>query len=178
VIHGTRDKGPQHGNQSGWTVSDLLAAMDGVLERLKPEVAIVMIGTNDISGGNVPQNYEKDLEAVVKTCLDAKCIPILNTIPPRRDRDKAVVAVNAIIRDVARKHHVPLVDYHAAILALRPGDSWQGTILDTDGVHPTGGMTNVYTQDNMKNCGYALRNWVNFLAYRQVYFQVLDPPVP
>ena len=28
----------------------------------------------------------------------------------------------------------------------------------------------------MKVCGYALRNWVDFLAVREVYFHVLAPP--
>jgi len=37
----------------------------------------------------------------------------------------------------------------------------------------SGGQNNVYTEENMKVCGYALRNWVNFLAVREVYFQVL-----
>jgi hypothetical protein len=43
-----------------------------------------------------------------------------------------------------------------------------------DGVHPSGGKSNEYTEDNMRICGYALRNWVNFLVLRQIYFHVLE----
>lgn len=175
AIDGERNKGPEHGNYSGWTVKDLLAAVDGVLERQEPEIALIMIGTNDISGGSVPDSYQADLEAVVKKCIGAHCIPILNTIPPRRDRSAAVDKVNTIVRQVAQQYGTPLVDYHAEITRLRPGDSWQGTLIADDGVHPTAGRTNVYGEDNLKVSGYALRNWLNFLAVREVYFRVLHP---
>jgi len=173
TLKGMRDKGPKHGNYSGWRVENVLKAVDGVLKREKPEAAIIMVGTNDISGGRVPDGYRANLEKVVQKCLDARCVPILNTIPPRRGYDKAVQACNEIIREVAREKQVPLADYHAACLRLRPGDSWDGTVISADGVHPSAGKTNVYTEENMKNCGYALRNWVNFLAFREVYFRVL-----
>jgi lysophospholipase L1-like esterase len=175
VLHGQRDKGPRFANYSGWRVGQVLKAMDAVLQREKPEMAIIMIGTNDISGGKVPASYAVNLDKVVQKCLAAHCIPILNTIPPRRGRDQAVEQTNQIIRNLARKRKIPLVDYHAEILRLRPGTSWQGTLIAKDGVHPTAGKTNVYTLENRKNCGYALRNWLNFLAVREVYFRVLHP---
>jgi hypothetical protein len=43
-------------------------------------------------------------------------------------------------------------------------------------VHPCGGKNNVYTDENMKVCGYALRNWVDFIAVREVYFRVFAAP--
>jgi len=174
VILGTRDKGPEHGNYSGWRVGNLLGRVDKVLETHQPEAAIIMIGTNDISGGKVPAGYRKGVETIVEKCLAAHCIPILNTIPPRRGRRQAVEEANRIIREIAKDKKVPLVDYYREILRLRPGDSWQGTIIGEDGVHPTAGKTNVYTTENMKQSGYALRNWLNFLALRQVYFRVLE----
>lgn len=173
-VKGTKDKGPKHANYSGWTVGQLNRAVDEVLARDKPEVAIIMIGTNDISGGKLPAAYRDGLEQVVQKCLDAKCVPILNTIPPRRDRDDAVAAANETIRNIATEMHVPLADFHSECVRLRPADSWDGTVISRDGVHPSGGKSNEYTEDNMRNCGYALRNWVNFLVLRQIYFHVLD----
>ncbi len=173
-VKGTRDKGPKHANYSGWTARQLLGAVDAVLSRDKPEVAIIMIGTNDISSGRVPNDYRKNLEQIVDKCLKAHCVPMLNTIPPRRGRDAAVNDVNKIVRAVAAERNVPLVDYHAACLSLRPGDTWDGTVISRDGVHPTGGKSNVYTAENLADCGYALRNWCNFMALRQVYFRVLN----
>lgn len=175
IIKGTRAKGSQHGNYSGWTVGQMLKAMDKVLEKEKPEVAVIMIGTNDISGGRVPARYGAHLEEAIKKCLDAHCIPILNTIPPRRNREKAVAVTNAIIRATAKKFNVPLADFHQACVRLQPDGTWDGTVIAKDGVHPSGGKSNVYTEDNMKQCGYALRNWVNFLVLRQLHFRVLHP---
>lgn len=173
-IRGTGSKGPAHGNYSGWTVRQLNQAVDGVLEREQPEVAIIMIGTNDIAGGHVPAAYRQQLDEVVHKCLMAHCIPILNTIPPRRNRDEAVDQANRIIREVAADRNIPLADFHAECIRLRPGHSWDGTLIADDGVHPTGGRSNVYTHENLRSCGYALRNWVNFLVLRRVYFDVLE----
>lgn len=175
-IKGARAKGGQHGNYSGWTVGQMLKAMDGVLTKEKPEVAIIMIGTNDISGGRVPQNYQKQLESAVQKCLDAKCIPILNTIPPRRGRDDAVSKTNQIIRDTSEKFNVPLADFYSECVRLCPDGSWDGTVISKDGVHPSGGKTNDYSEGNLKQSGYALRNWVNFLVLRQLHFRVLNSP--
>ncbi|MFT4549379.1 MAG: hypothetical protein ACI8XO_002599 [Verrucomicrobiales bacterium] len=174
TIKGARDKGKKFANYSGWKVGDLLKSVDAVLSRDKPETAIIMIGTNDINSGKVPDNYRAGLERVIAKCLAAHCVPILNTIPPRRDRDKAVDEINAIIRKVADKEEIPLVDFYAQCLRLRPGKSWDGTIISKDGVHPSGGKSNVYDEANLKICGYALRNWVNFLALRQLHFEVYE----
>ncbi|NQU24551.1 MAG: SGNH/GDSL hydrolase family protein [Candidatus Nealsonbacteria bacterium] len=173
TLKGFRDKGPKYGNYSGWRVGNVLKVIDDVLEQKRPEMAIIMLGTNDISGGKVPERYRPGLEQIVEKCLAAHCIPILNTIPPRRGRQEAVQAANEIIRAVAKQHKVPLVDYYTACLRLQPGNAWDGTIISADGVHPSGGKTNVYTDENLKTCGYALRNWVNFLAVREVYFRVV-----
>lgn len=171
-VKGTRDKGTEYGNNSGWDVGQVLQATDAVLKREKPEAAIIMVGTNDISGGQVPEGYREGIEEIVRKCTAAHCVPILNTIPPRRGQEEAVANVNKIIRDVARNEQLPLADFHAACLRLRPGDSWDGTIISEDGVHPSGGEANDYSVENMKTCGYALRNLVNFLVYRQLYFRV------
>ncbi|MFT5128252.1 MAG: hypothetical protein ACI8W8_001861 [Rhodothermales bacterium] len=173
-IKGSRDKGKNFANFSGWRVGQLLSAMDAVLEREKPIAAIIMIGTNDIAGGSLPANYASELKRVVDKCLAAHCVPILNTIPPRRGRDDAVAAANQVIRDLASAQNLPLADYHAACLRLRPGSSWDGTLISKDGIHPSGGTTHDYSEANLANCGYALRNWVNFLALRQLAVQVFE----
>jgi lysophospholipase L1-like esterase len=166
----------EDGCGSGWTTENVLTVIDKVLERRKPEMAIIMIGTNDIAGGKVPKEYRSRLEKIVAKCLDAQCIPILNTIPPRKGLDKAVSEVNGIIEDVATKHHIPLVDYHEAIVMRQPDGRWLGSLIDKDGVHPTAGKTEDYSSKNLEVSGYALRTWVNFMMVREVYFKVLEPP--
>jgi lysophospholipase L1-like esterase len=174
TLKGFRSKGPEQGNYSGWRAGDILGVIDSVLKREQPEAALIMVGTNDISGGAVPDGYREGLKKIVQKCLDACCVPVLNTIPPRRGHQDGVEAANRVIREIALACKVPLADFHAACLRLRSGQTWDNTIISEDGVHPSGGKANVYTEENMKVCGYALRNWVNFLAIRELYFRVLD----
>lgn len=188
IIKGANRKGPDQGNQSGWTIDELLPAVEPVLKREKPEVAIIMVGTNDIrmyGDDRQPDQamldrYRSKLEKIVEECLDANCIPVLNTIPPRRGCAPAVDAVNEIIRKLAAREEVPLVDYHAAIVKAQPDGAWDGTLIGKDGVHPgnTGGKHTDFSKENTKVNGYALRSWLNFLMFRELYFRILSAPKP
>jgi lysophospholipase L1-like esterase len=163
------------GNYSGWTAADLVAAVPGVLERNKPEAAIIMIGTNDSGDNTLRPTYAEELAKIVQLCLDAHCIPILSTIPPRRGCPDSVSGANKAIVELAAAKKLPLVDYHAAILERAPDGKWDGTLVSEDGRHPSGGENNVFTPENLAKCGFALRNYVTFLKYREVYFKVLHP---
>ncbi len=178
TIKGTNAKEPENGNYSGWRVENLLEAVPAVLKRENPEAAIIMIGTNDTGPEGPPASYGPNLEKLLALILDAHCIPILNTIPPRRGRMQGVEKTNTIIRDLAKKLNVPLVDYYAEILKRQPGDSWDGTLISKDGVHPTAGNQADFSEENLKVNGYALRTWVNFLMVREVYFRVMSAPKP
>ena len=173
VILGVRDKGSEHGNESGWRIENVLRVADKVLKEKRPETAIIMIGTNDIRGNKVPAGYRAGVATLIDKCLAAKCVPLLTTIPPLRDHDEAVAEANKLLKELAAEKHLPLIDYHAAILERRPQQTWLGTLISDDGVHPSGKKTNIYTPENLKIDGYALRNWVTFLKLREVYFQVL-----
>lgn len=173
TLKGFRAKGGNHGNYSGWRVGNVLGVIDKVLKREQPEAAIIMIGTNDMKADN---KYKEGLEQLVQKCIAAHCIPILNTIPPRRGRDETCKAINAIIREVAGKHKVPLVDYYAGIVKRRPGTTWDGTLIAKDGVHPSGTDNGNFSEENLKNGGYALRTWMNFLMLREAYFRIMSAP--
>ena len=175
VTLGVRDKGAEHGNDGGWRVGNILGVIDGVLKKHRPETAVIMVGTNDIRSGRVPDDYAPGVEKIVDKCLAAHCIPMLTTIPPFRDRDEAVEEANKIIRKIAAEKQIPLIDYHAAIIKRRPGKTWDKTLISNDGVHPSAHKTNDYSEENLQNDGYALRNWVTFQKYREVYFHVLHP---
>jgi lysophospholipase L1-like esterase len=175
AILGVRDKGGDNGNDGGWRVGNILDVQAKVLKEKRPETAVIMVGTNDVRGNQVPKEYAAGLTKIVDNCLDAHCVPMLTTIPPMRDHDKAVGEANAIIKKLAAERKIPLIDYHAAILERRPEHTWDKTLISNDGVHPSAGKTNVYSEENLKVDGYALRNWVTFLKYREVYFRVLHP---
>ncbi len=172
---GNEGKGPEAGNFSGWRAGNLLEAVPKVLKSTRPEVAIIMIGSNDARGSELSPDYEAGLDKVVALCLGARCVPILSTIPPKRAASESVAQANRIIRATAARRKVPLVDYYAAILERAPDGQWDGTLVSQDGVHPSGGETQNFFAENLKKSGYALRNYVTFLKLREVYFKVLHP---
>ena len=141
-------KGPEFGNQGGRTIRWAEENVGAWLERLNPEVALVMFGTNDLDGMEVDE-YRDRLRSVVQRCLDRGTVVILSTIPPRHGFAGKAAAFAEVARKVARELSVPLVDYHAEVLKRRP-DDWDGatddfrefegydvpTLLARDGVTP------------------------------------------
>lgn len=164
-------KGPQHGNYSGWTVAQGRAALPKVLEQERPEIAIVMFGVNDLRKGVSLESFQRDLAFVVDACCQAGCVPILSTISPVVNKEEETAAFNRAIRKIAQEKRVPLVDFHAAILARRPNGSWNGTLLGKNDVHPTGGKNLDFTEENLRACGYALRNFVTLQTMERVIKQ-------
>jgi len=161
-------KGAEHANYSGWTAADGLAKVPSVLASQKPEIAIIMYGTNDARKGVKPADYEKNLGAIVDACIENGCVPILSTIPPMLNNDAKVEELNAVVKRIAAARNTPLVDFHAEILKRQPGTGWNGTILGKDDVHPSGGANFDFSEANLKVCGYALRNYLTCRAMKDV----------
>jgi lysophospholipase L1-like esterase len=161
-------KGAEHANYSGWTAADGLAKVPGVLAAQKPEIAVIMYGTNDTRKNVPPAEYEKNLKAIVEHCLKAGCVPIISTIPPQLTGNEKVEAINAVIKKIAAEQKVPLIDFYAEILKRQPGTAWDGTILGKGDVHPTGGANFDFSEANLKVCGYALRNYLVCKAMKDV----------
>jgi hypothetical protein len=175
-------KGPEFGNQGGRTIRWAEENVAAWLERLNPEVAMVMFGTNDLPDMDA-DDYGVRLRSVVKRCLDRGTVVILSTIPPRHGFVGKAAAFAAAARKVARDLAVPLVDYHAELLKRRPND-WDGamddfrafegydvpTLLARDGVHPSAPRTyeDDYSERALQSHGYGLRNYLVLLKYAEV----------
>ncbi len=103
---------------------------------LKPGIALIMYGTNDLQRYNDPASYRDHLNGIVTETVAAGVIPVLSTIPPRLD-DAALgarVAVhNQVVVEVAQARQVPLWNYWRAL--QDPQVIRQG--IDADGVHPS-----------------------------------------
>jgi hypothetical protein len=175
-------KGPEFGNQGGRTVRWAQENVGAWLERLNPEVALVMFGTNDLHDLEVDE-YGGRLRSVVRRCLDRGTVVILSTIPPRHGFARKAAAFAEVARRIARDLAVPLVDYHAQVLKRRPND-WDGasddfkdfegldvpTLLARDGVHPSapGRYQDDYSEKALRNHGYGLRNYLVLMKYAKV----------
>jgi hypothetical protein len=100
---------------------------------IRPSLALVMFGTNDIEIGKI-YHYADKMFDIVDWLVERGVVPILFTIPPRRDQSDAAVEVpryNAVVRALAQVRQVPLVDYHRELVKLPD----QG--LSSDGIHPS-----------------------------------------
>lgn len=113
------------------------AATEGGLERFsgellthRPDVVLIMEGTNDLITRS-PDRVVAALDGLVRDALERGFVPVIATIPPAQPRRRdpaAIAALNDLIRDLARRRQVTLVDVYAAM---------DLSMIGQDGLHPT-----------------------------------------
>ncbi len=149
---------------------------------INPAVAVILIGSNDIDEMEAA-DFRPDLAGVVDTTLRAGIIPILSTIPDRRDSPRTIArmaAFNAVIRDEAAAEHLPLIDYWAALQPL-PNRG-----IGADSLHPTvypaprGAQGSVTFTVHGLQYGWDLRNYLTLQMLARVRAVVFadGPPDP
>ena len=168
---------------SGMTAEQCLAgghhglpALDAILKDHDPRIVIILLGTND-AGQRVPvEKYLKSMETIHEKCLANGTIPVVTTVPPRKPDPAGLIGpYNAGLVALAKKHGLPLVDYHGEILARQPGEAWLGTLISGDGVHPTNHLAaGPATPENLAKDGYLLRCWLNLHKVIEIKAKVLD----
>lgn len=186
-------KGPRYGNDGGTTVLWALANVDDWLRRLNPEVVTIMFGSGDLTGLTVAE-YEQALRVVTSRCLNHGTVVILTTPPPRSGHFEKSGQFAQAVRRLAQELQVPLIDYHRAILELRP-DDWDGslphfqetlgdeyqvpTLICRDGMHPSNPHAySDFSPESLRNNGYVLRTYLTTLVYADVIRHVLRPSWP
>lgn len=185
----TRWKGPDYGSQGSTTIRWAHQHIHTWLKTHRPETAVIMFGTNDLT--QVPlEEYEQKLAEVVEACLKQGTVVILSTIPPRSGMLEKSQQYAEAARRVAGRLKVPRIDLHAEILARRR-DDWDGslpkfddyrgyevpTLIARDGVHPSNPRSHVndFTPAGLRSSGYTLRNYLTLHVYAEVIDQVLQP---
>ena len=155
-------KEPRHGNLGGWRIENVLSVIDEVLKADNPEIALVMIGTNDLNGSPDPERnrFAEKLGTLIDKLESNGTVVVLHTIPPKRGKMPAVEAYNKLIRQLASRRELPLIDYYAEVVSRRPND-WDGTLVSADGVHPSfpKEFQQDFTEDGLRNSGYTLRHY-------------------
>lgn len=161
-----------------WAVADVViggsaSPLARELGALRPGVALVMFGTNDLTRSTVG-DFEAEMDRLLRELEAMHVIPVLSTIPGRTDRSDFATLVpefNAAIRALATVHGLPLVEYDVAMARLPNGG------LSEDGIHP-----NVCPEGSAVltpaclRYGYNLRNLLTLQALEQLRAEVLDPP--
>ena len=150
-----------------------LPPLADLLRKYNPQIAVVMLGTNDASASRPLPEYRADMSRIVDLILANGTITILSTIPPHVSREPLARSYNAALREIARERRIPLMDYEEEILKRRPKD-WNGTLLNRDDVHPTAAADAEPTEENLRNSGYLLRGWLSVRKIAEVKARVLD----
>lgn len=173
---------------AGWTVGQALeggasSPLLRELQTMRPSIAIIMYGTNDLERSTVP-TFEADLTQLVDNTIAQGTIPVLSTIPARRDStemNSRVVNFNEAISRVAVARQIPLVNYWRAMSPL-PN---QGIAATTDGspdnVHPSiypgpsgGGTEAGYFTSPGLQYGYNMRNLTAIQTLEKLKRIVID----
>ena len=116
---------------SGNTTKDAVARVKAIVA-LHPDVVLVEFGGNDGLRGFSMDITRRNLD-VVLTTLDAAHIRVLLvgiTLPPNYGAEY-VKSFDAVFRDAAAKHHVPLMPMLYDGIYTLPGT------IQGDGIHPT-----------------------------------------
>jgi len=135
-----------------------LPAISCELQLLRPSVALIMLGTNDLAETTAAQ-FRLDLARVVRLVSEAGTIPVISTIPPRARQpfSQRVMRFNAEIAALAQNRALPLWNYWRQL--VEPGVPHAG--LSRDGVHPSvlcPPCTAIDFRPAGMRQGYALRN--------------------
>ncbi len=135
-----------------------LPAVSCELQLIRPSVALIMFGTNDLEDFTATQ-FRLDLARVARLVSSAGTIPVISTIPPRARQpfSQRVARFNAEIAALAENRALPLWNYWRQMVA--PGGPRPG--LSRDGVHPSvlcPPCTAIDFRPVGLRQGYALRN--------------------
>jgi lysophospholipase L1-like esterase len=158
-----------------------LPSLDEMVRTYNPQVAIIMLGTNDACQERSAADYGADMERIVSRLLDNSTIVVLSTIPPIFFDAARAPAFNDAVWRIAEKHRLPVIDYYGEIVARRPGATWNGTLLQHDDVHPTADRAGVTctsppTPANLRESGYLLRGWLSVRKLAEVKRRAIDAP--
>ncbi len=130
----------------GWRAADALMPRESLpecqglpavsceLQLLRPSVALIMFGTNDLEDFTAIQ-FRLDLARVARLVSNAGTIPVISTIPPRAKWpfSQRVARFNTEIAGLAENRALPLWNYWRQMVGL--GVPHLG--LSRDGVHPS-----------------------------------------
>ncbi len=111
-----------------------LPAVSCELRLLRPSIALIMFGTNDLEDFTAVQ-FRLDLARIARLVSSAGAIPVISTIPPRARRpfSQRVERFNAEIAALAENRVLPLWNYWRQMV----GRGVPRGGLSRDGVHPS-----------------------------------------
>ncbi len=177
--------------QSGWSVDNALSTaqlesryasecptpdqspLRCELRRKKPSIAFILFGTNDLERVNDVTAFRTQMTQLVEQTISVGVIPVLSTIPARRDStslNARVETYNQAIVDIANSNNIPLIHLWQALQPL-PNNG-----LDGDGVHPStyrNDQASLLTAEGLRY-GYNMRNLLTLQTLDKIKRIVID----
>jgi hypothetical protein len=155
------------GAWGGYSTANVIAALGSVIATSDPSVALIMIGTNELPGGDTA-GFTARLTQVVQTLVSQGIVPILSTVPPYQGYGgifaNAVPPINQVIANVAATERVPLWNFWRVTQTL----PFQGIYQDPYDIHltisPNGAGSflpadMIYAQNNRNLEALQILNW-------------------
>lgn len=129
---------------SGQTTPQMLVRFRQDVIALKPNVVVILAGTNDIAGNTGPSTLEMIEDNIMSMAELARAngiaVVLCSVLPvydypwrPGLEPAEKIVRLNAWMRDYAAANNLIYVDYHSAMADERQGLPRE---LSSDGVHP------------------------------------------
>ncbi|WP_199614421.1 GDSL-type esterase/lipase family protein [Paenibacillus alkalitolerans] len=145
---------------SGNTTAMMLSRLQTDVIAHKPDMCVILGGTNDVGGDVVTSTTIGNLEAMIKMLLAANITPIIGTMPPRGDtlKDTLLVQTNTAIKDLAYRYKLILLDFHSVLVDPANGNFKAG--YAGDNLHPTSVGSKVMAE-------YAFEKISPFLPYAE-----------
>jgi len=126
---------------SGDRTEDVLADFRARVARFRPDVVVILLGTNDsVRGPDGRAGFRRRLGEIVARVRDLGAVPVLQT-PPAADVEGSpehadLSAYADVVRDVAATRSVVLVDHYAHWVEAGRGAPPQAWLDDP--IHPNG----------------------------------------
>lgn len=122
----------------GQTSAQILARMQTDVIALKPDVAFIIAGTNDLLGNMGDEGRAalmSNIEQMIIQCIAEGIVPILCTPPPKTDLPFEPTEIQPYFYDLARFYGILLLDMYRVVVDPATGGYKAG--WSADGVHPS-----------------------------------------
>ncbi len=160
--------------KDGYSLWSLLSPVSGHATRVeyeyktvRPSVALIMIGTNDLYASYDINGMVSRLRQVLDITISHGVIPVLSTIPHSKWYD--VTVYNGRVARLAQEYSIPLLDYYATMQNL-PNKG-----LSSDGTHPSvppDGNSGYFDEEHLAY-GYTMRNLITLQMLDVLWHRIM-----
>lgn len=160
VEQSSQELGVQILNQgiNGDNLSHMLKRLTRDVLDLKPEICIVMGGTNDVYQGVDLENLKVDYEKITEKILEEKILPLVALPPPIKDSalEKKMAKYRTWLKKHAKSYSLKILDFYSPFMDKKKKRTLPGTL--EDGFHPSSKGYRAMTEMAVKTLKPLLEN--------------------